>query len=192
MKSKREISEAELDELRAMLLGKGKIPEHKLLNAMDCSNLIANCIAHEIVTEAYRRVHPELDAIRVGEFLQNYYLACIEREPPPEPDKDAEILDHEPHSRYWAATGLIGFLVNAWRLRPESEPLIADFVNRITDLFLASDKDVRDCIETAFLEHALEWPELRPLFAHWADHPQLAEAHRYAMEWGVAHERRGI
>jgi hypothetical protein len=40
-----------------------------------------------------------------------------------------------------------------------------------------------------FLEHALESPELRPLFAHWAGHAEMREAHARALEWGRAHER---
>jgi hypothetical protein len=191
MKSKREISEAELDELREMFLGKGKIPEHKLLNAMDSSNLIANCIAHEIVTEAYQRVHPELDLVRVGEFLLDYYLNCIEREPPPEPQDDAELRDDELHRPYEAGRLLIGFVVNMWRLRPETDALIDDCVQRVTNLYLKSNQEIRLCIETAFLEHVFERPELRPLFAHWANHPELAEAHRMCMEWGLRFERPG-
>jgi hypothetical protein len=181
--------DAAYESLNELFLSKRKIPEHQLLNAIDSENLLAHYVAYNIVTEAYRRIHPEPELLRIGEFLLDYYLGCIEREPLPEPKTTEELIADRPHTRYEAAWELPSWLDNAWRHRPETDSLIADFVERITDLFLKSDEETRTCIETAFLEHALERPALRPLFAHWEQHPQLSDAHRQAMLWAVAHER---
>ena len=54
-------------------------------------------------------------------------------------------------------------------------------------LYLESGDEVRDAIETGFLEHALETAALRPYFEHWASDPHLNLAWNRALEWGKAH-----
>ncbi|MEX2287556.1 MAG: DUF4352 domain-containing protein [Planctomycetaceae bacterium] len=49
---------------------------------------------------------------------------------------------------------------------------------------------MRDRIQTGFLEHALEFPELRQVFAHWSKHPEMRETHTRAMEWASACEQK--
>jgi len=57
----------------------------------------------------------------------------------------------------------------------------------VTELFLASEEDVRNAIETGFLEHLLETAALRPYFEHWSSNPSLKEPWDRALEWGKAH-----
>jgi hypothetical protein len=96
--------------------------------------------------------------------------------------------EEDVHRRFEAARELVGFLVRAWGHKPETDELIEKLVDRVTRLYLESDDATRNCIETGFLEHALECPHFRPLFRRWEHQPELKEAHLWALKWGMAHE----
>jgi hypothetical protein len=57
----------------------------------------------------------------------------------------------------------------------------------VTKLYLESGEDVREAIETGFLEHAPENAALRPYFEKWSADGRLEPAWTRAMEWGEAH-----
>jgi hypothetical protein len=63
-------------------------------------------------------------------------------------------------------------------LMPE---MLADFYRNGNDF-------CRNCLETGFLEHAMETPVNRPFFQDWASDPILASAFRESLKWGLAHE----
>ncbi len=65
--------------------------------------------------------------------------------------------------------------------------VLAGAANAVMNLYLESGEDVRDAIETGFLEHALETAALRPYFEHWASDPRLQQTWNRALEWGKAH-----
>lgn len=180
--------DASLESLRKLYLSKRKIPEHQLLKAIDSDNPLAHALAHEIVTDAYRRIHPEPEMLRIAEFLLDYYLGCMERESPYMLVTTDESMTNRILSSVDTAMGLLTWIEVVWRQRPETDALIGQFVERITDLFLRSDDDTRQSIEI-FLQTALERIEIQPLFAHWKDHPQLSEAHFNAMQWAAEFER---
>jgi len=54
--------------------------------------------------------------------------------------------------------------------------LLARAADRVTNLYLDCGEDVRDAIETGFLEHVLETISLRQYFEHWAADPRLRPA----------------
>ena len=180
-------SDAEIDELRALVNGRGPIPRVRVMQAMDCDDLRVKCLAYEMVTRAYHRIRPELGTITAGEFLLEYYLICITRK---EAQASNEGEDDEIHNRFQAAGELVEFLVRAWEHKPETDELIDKLVDRVTRLYLESDDATRNCIETGILEHALERPHFRPLFRRWEHQSELIEAHQRALEWGLAHERQ--
>jgi hypothetical protein len=68
-----------------------------------------------------------------------------------------------------------------------TSPEIARAANGVMNLYLESGEDVREAIETGFLEHALETAALRPYFENWASDPGLQPAWNRALEWGKAH-----
>ena len=94
--------------------------------------------------------------------------------------------DDSIESRYEAAATLHGWLRQLLDAA-DCDAVIRTTANSITDLFLLSGEDIRDAIETGFLEHALESVGLRPYFEHWAEDPRLREAWERALEWGKAH-----
>jgi len=57
----------------------------------------------------------------------------------------------------------------------------------VTELFLTSGDEIRNALETGFLEHALESQGLRPYFEHWSEDPRLKDTWDRALEWGIAH-----
>jgi len=65
--------------------------------------------------------------------------------------------------------------------------VLAGATSAVTNLYLESGEDVRDALETGFLEHALETSALRPYFEHWASDPRPQSAWNRALEWGKAH-----
>ncbi len=173
-----------MNELESLLEGRAPIPRILVMRAMDCEDLRAQYLAYRAATRAYRRVRPDLGLLVAGEFLLDYYLMCMAREKTTSPEQYEDL-----HSRYEAAGELAGFLELAWKHRQETEELVTTLVDRVTRLYLESDEALRNCIETGFLEHALERPALRPLFQRWEHQPELIDAYRGAMEWGLAHER---
>jgi hypothetical protein len=64
---------------------------------------------------------------------------------------------------------------------------LASAAEAVSAAYLAGDNEVRECIETGFLEHVLEVEGLQPYFAHWANDPILAPAHARALAFGNAH-----
>jgi|ERR1043166_5986807 hypothetical protein len=105
-----------------------------------------------------------------------YLLGCIREDPKDEGDP----------GRYEAA-GELEALFDHVADDPTSGDTLVEMTAAVTEFFLAGDQSVRTAIETGFLEHALEQPRLRPLFAHWANDDRLRRAWQLCSEWGEAH-----
>lgn len=69
-----------------------------------------------------------------------------------------------------------------------SDKIVALICARVTEIFERGNARVRMCIETGFLEHVFETPELRGCFLFWDDNPQLSDAFRNALAWGQDHK----
>jgi hypothetical protein len=138
--------------------------------------------AYFCLSERWERIHPEMEIWFTRPFVMDFLFRSI--------TESYESADRDSHvpSSYEAARGLLGIL-RRWSRHSEGESLITELIERVDRTFLAGGETVRDCIEMGFLEHALEYPSFRPLFAHWLDRPEMREAHARALEWGRAHER---
>jgi|HubBroStandDraft_6_1064221.scaffolds.fasta_scaffold485940_1 hypothetical protein len=132
---------------------------------------------YRITGEGYYRIKPELGKELECKAVRNYLLECMRQDV-----KDDDAVE----SRYEAAAILHGWLRQLLE-GGDCDDLIHKTARSITDLFLASGEDIRDAIETGFLEHALESVGLRPYFKHWAEDPCLREPWQRALEWGKAH-----
>jgi hypothetical protein len=65
--------------------------------------------------------------------------------------------------------------------------VLSSAANAVKNLYLESGQEVRDAIETGFLEHALESKALRPYFEDWASDARLQAPWNRALAWGEAH-----
>jgi hypothetical protein len=130
-----------------------------------------------ITGEGYYRIKPELGKELECAAVQNYLLECIRQDV-----KD----DDDIESRYEAAATLHGWLRQLLE-SGDCDDIIKSVAGAITQMYLLSAEDIRDAIETGFLEHALESAGLRPFFEHWSANSRLREAWNRALEWGMAH-----
>jgi hypothetical protein len=135
---------------------------------------------YRITGEGYYRIKPELGRELECKAVQSYLLECMRQDV-----KDNDDIE----SRYGAAATLHGWLRHLLEMG-DCDDVIRTTAGSITDLFLTSGEDIRDAIETGFLEHALESTGLRPYFEYWSEDPRLRKAWERAMEWGKAHPDR--
>jgi len=132
---------------------------------------------YRITGEGYHRIKPELGKELECKSIQNYLLECIRQD-----IKD----DDEIESRYEAAGTLHGWLRQLLEAR-DCDEVIRRTAHAVTELFLTGGEEIRNAIETGFLEHALESRGLRPYFEHWSEDSRLRDTWDRALEWGIAH-----
>ena len=107
-------------------------------------------------------------------LIQKYLLGCI---------RDGVADTEEIQGRYEAAESLHVWFRHLVGMEGTSA-VLSRASSAITNLYLESGEEVRDAIETGFLEHVLETAALRPYFEHWAFDPRLQLAWSRALEWG--------
>jgi hypothetical protein len=171
----------DLAQLRSLLAAGTRIPAVLVDRLMSSVDREEQAEAYNCLAAHAQRIQPDMEFWITAPFVGRFLLDCIA-----DPSTSAA-LDSPVPSNYEAARDLVSVLRD-WIAPAGDKTILADLLDRIDRTFLDGDERVRACIETGFLEHALESPELRPLFAHWADHAELREAHSFAMEWGRAHE----
>jgi len=132
---------------------------------------------YRLTDEGYYRIQPELGRDPTCALVQRYLLGCI---------RDGVTDNEEIKERYQAAESLHVWFRHLLGMEGTSA-VLTRAASAITNLYLESEEDVRDAIETGFLEHALETAALRPYFEHWATDPRLQQAWNGALEWGKAH-----
>ena len=166
------------DQIDAALQTDSRIPRHQVIawieNARD---LRALAKLYWLTGEGYYRIEPELGRDATCALIERYLLECIRENV----EDDEEIL-----SRFDAAGELHSWLRHLLSM-DGTENILSHAAHSITDLFLESGEAVRNTIETAFLEHALETAGLRPYFEHWSSDPRLKVAWEPALAWGKAH-----
>jgi hypothetical protein len=167
-------------DIDAALSSSGPIPREKVLSWIDAaadSDLPTLSKLYRLTGESYYRIQPELGREPTCALIQRYLLGCI---------RDGVTDSEEIEERYEAAGSL-----HVWFRRlvemDGTSPEIARAANGVMNLYLESGEDVREAIETGFLEHALETAALRPYFENWASDPGLQPAWNRALEWGKAH-----
>lgn len=129
------------------------------------------------------RIRPRVSDRWLMSEMVGYLLECAARQP----DSDADPDDEDFDSPFDAAGQLVRWF-DWYRTSEKDSAKVQAIADRIADCYRNGDDRTRNCVETGFLEHALETPENRPFFQSWADDPQLANALRESMRWGLAHE----
>jgi len=169
-----------VSEIDAAVSSDGPIPREKVLSwiaASAESDLSILSKLYRLTREGYYRIQPDLGREPTCALIQRYLLGCI---------RQGLSDNDEVQERYEAAESLHVWFRHLLGMEGTSA-VISGAAKAVTDLYLESEDDVRDAIETGFLEHALETVALRPYFQHWASDPRLQSAWNRALEWGKAH-----
>ena len=167
-----------VSDINDALLGTGAIPRDRVVRWIEAaSDLRTLSKLYKLTGEGYRRIQPELGIDASCGLIQRYLLQCIREDITTDPDIE---------NRYEAAQ-----ILHTWfsqlASRRGTSAVLTTATRAITELFLASNEDVRNAIETGFLEHALETATLRPYFEHWALDNTLRPAWERALRWGKSH-----
>ena len=166
-------------EIIAALSDNGPIPKERVLSLIDAaadSDLSTLSKLYRLTGEPIIELTPNwVESARAA--IQRCLLGCI---------RDGVAKSEEIQERYEAARSLhVWFRQLAGR--DGTSALLTRAGGGVTNLYLDSGEDVRDAIETGFLEHALETVSLRQYFEHWAADPRLRPAWTLALPWGKAH-----
>jgi hypothetical protein len=160
------------------LVSDQRIPRLEVLLWIDRSKDIQTLSKlYRLTRERYYQIQPDLGKDATCGLVQRYLLQCI---------RENVIDDNEVEGRWGAAQSLHIWFCHLVQ-KNDSTEILKGAAEAVTDMFRAGDKDIRDAIETGFLEHALETEALRPYFAHWSTDPRLRESWERALEWGEAH-----
>jgi hypothetical protein len=173
------VSEFNTD-ISAALSSDGPISKERVLAwiaAAADSDLSTLSKLYQLTDEGYYRIQPELGREPTCALVQRYLLGCI---------REGVTDNEEIEERYEAAMSLHVWFRHLLEMEGTSA-VLAGAASEVTTLYLENGEDVRDAIETGFLEHALETAALRPYFEHWASDPRLQSAWDRALEWGKAH-----
>jgi hypothetical protein len=167
-------------DISAALVSDRPIPKERVLAwiaAAADSDLPTLSKLYRLTDDGYYRIQPELGIEPTCTLIQRYLLACI---------REGVTDNEEIEERYEAATSLHVWFRHLLGMEGASA-ILAAAASAVTTLYLESGEDIRDAIETGFLEHALETAALRPYFDHWASDPRLEPAWDRASAWGKAH-----
>jgi hypothetical protein len=167
-------------DIDAALSSDGTIPRKRVLSWIDSvadSDLSTLSKLYRLTGAGYYRIQPELGREPACALVQRYLLGCI---------REGVTGNEEIEERYEAAETLHVWFRHLLGMEGTSA-VLARAASAITNLYLESTEEVRDAIETGFLEHALETAALRSYFEHWATDPRLQQAWNRALEWGKAH-----
>ncbi|MFZ2492775.1 MAG: hypothetical protein WA208_14940 [Thermoanaerobaculia bacterium] len=148
---------------------------------IDSGDLLTLSGVVALLDEQIARIDPPLADSDIVDIQLRYLLRCIEENPMP-----GDLL----HGGFEAAWEL-GSRLRAWRTLPEGEAVVRTASVELERIFRRADDAARNRVLCGVLEHALEEPKLRPLFANWKRDEELSEALRLAIEWGKAHEGSG-
>lgn len=166
------------EEIDTALVNNEAIPKEKFLQWIAvATDLPTLAKVYRISNEGYYRIQPDLGDKASCGLIQRFFLECIRHDV-----KD----DEEIPSRWEAAQDLHAWFCHLHEMGDSSE-FLKNAAQAITELFLASSKEIQDAIEMGFLEHALETEALRPYFENWASDDRLRDAWENALAWGKAH-----
>lgn len=138
-------------------------------------------LLYDLTRDRWADIAPALADDKVCFVIHTFLLESIRLDPK---DGDGE------WSRYESARVMVSWFYHLHEL-PEVESnwpskCLVSAAEAVTTAYLDGDDEVRECIETGFLEHVLEVEGLHPYFAHWAHDPVLAPAHARALAFGNA------
>jgi len=165
-------------EIDAALVEKDPIPRERVLLWIEAAaDLRTLSKLYRLTDEGYYRIQPDLGKEVTCGLIQRYLLECI---------RENIVDDDEIQERYETAGSLCLWFHHLLEMQ-DTSAILATAAHAVTELFLTSGEDIREAIETGFLEHVLETAGLRPYFESWSSDPLLKVAWEHAMEWGKAH-----
>jgi hypothetical protein len=146
--------------INAVLSSDGSIPKESALSWIDA----APDSEPSTLSKLYRftgkviiRLQLELCREPTCALIQRCLLACI---------REGVTGNEEIEERFEVAESLYVWFRHLLGMEGTSA-VLAGAASAVTNLYLESGEDVRDAIETGFLEHVLETGALRPYFEHW-------------------------
>jgi hypothetical protein len=167
-------------DIDAALSGDGTIPRAQVISwigATSDSDLSTLSKLYRLTGEGYYRIQPEMGREPTCVLIQRYLLWCI---------REGVTENEEIQERYEAAGSLHVWFRHLVAMEGTSS-VLSSAANAVKNLYLESRQEVRDAIETGFLEHALESKALRPYFEDWASDARLQASWNRALAWGEAH-----
>ncbi|HEX8154690.1 MAG TPA: hypothetical protein VF698_16270 [Thermoanaerobaculia bacterium] len=164
--------------IRELLGGDGEIARDEVRRWMASDDLPTLAALYVLLEKASARITPELELDEMTALMRRYLLRCIEEDPP---------RTDGVHGGFEAAWTLSACM-KQWRKIAGSDKIVRDTISALKSLYRRSDETTRNRVLCGVLEHALEDPALRPFFGDWQRNRELREAHKLALEWGIAHE----
>ena len=169
-------------EILDALASPGVIDGERVARWVDAARSLSTFrLLYEFTRDRRVDILPALDDEKVGFVIRTFLLECIRLDP--------EEFDGE-WRRYEAARVMLAWFYHLHELPISSEAQstwLTAAAQAVTAAYLEGDKEIRECIETGFLEHVFEVEGLQPYFAHWGNNPILAPAHARALAFGNAH-----
>jgi hypothetical protein len=148
-----------------------------MIEATADSDLSTLSKLYRLTGDGYYRIQPEMGREPTCVLIRRYLLGCI---------RDGVTDNEEIQDRYEAAESLHVWFRHLVAMDGTSS-LLSTAANAVKNLYLESGREVRDAIETGFLEHALETNALRAYFEDWASDARLQASWNRALAWGEAH-----
>jgi len=147
----------------------------KIKEWMKCRNVEALGVLYYFLTEKryYMKIDPPLNFQDYFYFTKDYFSLCFKEDP------DKIWTDN----KYEAGWDLVGWFKNFWEDKNISRKYLKDIKTWIGELYKDGNKELKECIVNATLEHLFESKEIRKFFSDWEKDPDLAEAYKMALEW---------
>ena len=167
-------------DIDAALSGDETIPRAQVMSWIEAtpdSDLSTLSKLYRLTEEGYYRIQPEMGSEPTCLLIRRYLLGCI---------RDGVTESEEIQGRYVAAESLHVWFRHLVAM-DDTSSVLSSAATAVKDLYLESGQEVRDAIETGFLEHALETAALRPYFDDWASDARLQASWNKALAWGEAH-----
>lgn len=163
-------------------VSRGVIDGQRVARWVDAARSLSTLhLLYEFTRDRQADIVPALDDERMCFVIRTFLLECIRLDP--------QKFDGE-WRRYEAARVMLAWFYHLHELPISSDvqsTWLTAAAEAVTAAYLAGGAEVRECIETGFLEHLFEVAGLQLYFAHWANTPILAPAHARALAFGNAH-----
>jgi hypothetical protein len=143
----------------------------------DTSDLELWAATYQVLGRGFYRIKPEPDMDETCSFMTCYLLRCVHE------NVSSDALP----SGFEAASDLAACLKHWASKLPETQPVLFEAAQKITNAYLRADDRERDRLLHGTLEHALVTAAVRPYFQRWSRDPVLGEPWQLAMKWAVAH-----
>lgn len=121
----------------------------------------------------YLKIKPPLTFLDYYNLVIDYFSLCFEK------DHSDPCID----SRYSAGRDLIYWFMNFWNDKKIPRKYLKHMKDWIAEIYKNGDKELKECLITATLEHLFEDTEIREFFSDWQEDPELNEAYESAKQW---------